>query len=315
MTHGFRAPGAVVGPGPERSADGPAEHDGDGPGGLRPGARAPTRRRRRPRPACWVCWRRRRCRWLTPGRRRRVGGSRARRWRRSDGYAAVTAGFWCLPASGTAGCASLLGRRGSSAACQLAGRVRVVVRVGDEPGQSLSARRPFACRTAVPAGYFLTIRLLRRRRRGGGVAGRFITFPGGSLAVLVTTHLEAGPGDRLPVGQGDADRRPGDARLPDGLPVRLPEAGTRLGDRRRVRGRACRPWPWPRVVTGRRPGARTPPLPGRPRDDAFTAAHAVARTSLGRPRRGERVGRTWWTFQIGSRPRPGRRVSRPGSRP
>ena len=54
-------------------------------------------------------------------------------------------------------------------------------------------RSSWISRSAVPASYFLAVRGMRSLA-GPNFAGMFITCPGTSLAVLVTTHLEAGPG-------------------------------------------------------------------------------------------------------------------------
>jgi hypothetical protein len=108
------------------------------------------------------------------------------------GYAAVAAGIWWLPALGTAACVAGAGA-GVVMICHLAGRVRAGQRTGPRTERVVISRRwTMAYRTAVPVGSFLTVRLLRAVV-GTSNAGRFITFPGASLAVLVTTHLEAGP--------------------------------------------------------------------------------------------------------------------------
>jgi hypothetical protein len=108
------------------------------------------------------------------------------------GYVTVAAGLWWLPGMGAVGSA-LVAAAGVATACRLAGRIKAA-----EPGEvgrrgRLSSGGRFACRTAIPVVYVVTTRLIRHVA-GSGFAGRFVTFPGGSLAVLVTTHLEAGPG-------------------------------------------------------------------------------------------------------------------------
>ncbi|MFO0907261.1 MAG: hypothetical protein U0794_02685 [Isosphaeraceae bacterium] len=66
-----------------------------------------------------------------------------------------------------------------------------------EPGTPLRVSpqirlRCLATRAAVPAIYVVVIRSLRWLA-GPGWSGRFVTFPGGSLALLIATHVEAGP--------------------------------------------------------------------------------------------------------------------------
>jgi hypothetical protein len=107
------------------------------------------------------------------------------------GYAAVAAALLWLPKPGAEGCVAVAAV-GLAVACRLA----ATLRLNDPPGRSHGRPLPrpllFASRSAIPAGSFLVVRLLRALA-GAGFAGRFITFPGGSLAVLVATHLEAGP--------------------------------------------------------------------------------------------------------------------------
>ncbi len=107
------------------------------------------------------------------------------------GYAVVSAGLFWVPKPGTAGCV-ILAAAGVAGACRLGARVRAGGGGEKGQGRTLSAVERFGCRTAVPAAYVLSVRALSALA-GPGLAGRFITFPGGSLAVLVTTHLEAGP--------------------------------------------------------------------------------------------------------------------------
>lgn len=107
-------------------------------------------------------------------------------------YVAVAAGLWWLPKPGAGGCVAMAAA-GLVVTCQLARKTRPVEPTVSVRRRPISLAGQLACRTAIPAGYFLMIRVLRSLA-GAGFAGRFITFPGGSLAVLVTTHLESGPG-------------------------------------------------------------------------------------------------------------------------
>jgi hypothetical protein len=107
------------------------------------------------------------------------------------GYVTVAAALWWVPKPGASGCVAVAAA-GVAAACQLGTRIRPGGSAARGRGRPLTAAGRVACRTAVPAAYFLMIRSLRAFT-GAGFAGRFITFPGGSLSVLVTTHLEAGP--------------------------------------------------------------------------------------------------------------------------
>ena len=108
------------------------------------------------------------------------------------GYFAVALGLWWLPRLGAPGCAAGAGA-GLFVLCRAAGRIRLSDRddAGPWAGGPPTAWT-LASRTAVPALYFVAIRALRAVA-GSGWSGRFITFPGATLAVLVATHLEAGP--------------------------------------------------------------------------------------------------------------------------
>ena len=106
------------------------------------------------------------------------------------GYFATAAGLWWLPGCGSVGCVVVAGL-GVGAACRLgrwvgagSGQRRVHPgpdRLGlDDRGTVGGAPRCMPSgRSGSPAG--------------PGGAGRFVTFPGMSLAVLVATHIEAGP--------------------------------------------------------------------------------------------------------------------------
>jgi hypothetical protein len=116
------------------------------------------------------------------------------------GYAAVVAGLWWLPEVGAAGC--LAGAAaGVAVACRLAEKpwpfegsattAEAGTRLG--PGRRPPSRGwVLATRAGVPAVCVLVVRALRAVA-GSGWAGRFLTFPGGSLTLLVATHVEAGP--------------------------------------------------------------------------------------------------------------------------
>ncbi len=108
------------------------------------------------------------------------------------GYVAVAAGLWWIPKPGAVGCVAL-SATGLVVTCHLARKTRTVDPMITTMRRPLSVVSLFAYRTAIPTAYFLMLRVLRVVV-GAGFASRFITFPGGSLAVLVTTHLEAGPG-------------------------------------------------------------------------------------------------------------------------
>ena len=108
------------------------------------------------------------------------------------GYFLVASSLWWLPGLGPAGCVAgaLVG---VIVAC------RVASRSGPDRSEN-AARRPKArarlrlvvTRGAVPALYVVVIRALRWLA-GTSWSGRFITFPGGSLALLIATHVEEGP--------------------------------------------------------------------------------------------------------------------------
>jgi hypothetical protein len=106
---------------------------------------------------------------------------------------AVALGLWWLPGLGPAGCV-VAATVGVVVVCRLAGRAR-----SDDAPEPLAPRRTaragvrrLATRGGVPALYVALIRTVRWLA-GPGWSGRFITFPGGSLALLIATHVEAGP--------------------------------------------------------------------------------------------------------------------------
>ncbi len=109
------------------------------------------------------------------------------------GYLVVALGLWWVPSLGASGCVTVAAL-GLAGLCRLARRLRLK----NKPDSTI-AGRPVARvalmlgRTAIPVFYVLLIRTLRQLAGPVG-AGRFVTFPGGSLAVLITTHLESGPG-------------------------------------------------------------------------------------------------------------------------
>jgi hypothetical protein len=106
-------------------------------------------------------------------------------------YVALASVSRILPDSG-AGAYLGLSIAGVLAACSLAGRVRIASGAS-RPGAGTWLRlRELALGTAVPATLVVTIKMVGVV---GGVdwAGLFTTFPAMSLAVLVVTHLEAGP--------------------------------------------------------------------------------------------------------------------------
>ena len=113
------------------------------------------------------------------------------------GYAAVASALWWLPATGTVGCVAAAAV-GLAFACHLAARVEAGAAWDHpaEPGRAPASPRPgatFTGRTAVPVAYFGALQVLRPLA-GAGFVGRFVTFPGASLAVLASIHREAGPG-------------------------------------------------------------------------------------------------------------------------
>jgi len=108
-------------------------------------------------------------------------------------YTAVTAVLWWLPENGPYACV-VVAALGLAAVCRMADLVvGPAARAGTVARSALPVGRSLAYRTAVPTGSFLFVRAIRSVA-GAGCAGRFITFPGASLSVLVTTQLEAGPG-------------------------------------------------------------------------------------------------------------------------
>jgi hypothetical protein len=102
----------------------------------------------------------------------------------------------CAPTGGTSG-AILVAGLGVVLACRLACKLQPS-EGPNRPGKSsfpfaLSSRWLTVSRSAVPAVSYLAARGLRTVA-GPSWSGHFMTFPGASLAVLVSTHLEAGPG-------------------------------------------------------------------------------------------------------------------------
>jgi len=106
------------------------------------------------------------------------------------GYLAVALGLWWLPGAGTSACVIVAGG-GVLVVCRAAGRLPGQTPDRPDKLRPISRRWTLAYRTAVPVVYCLAIRGLRVLAGTG--AGRFITFPGSSLAVLIATHLESGP--------------------------------------------------------------------------------------------------------------------------
>jgi hypothetical protein len=105
-------------------------------------------------------------------------------------YAAVAIGLCWVPGLGTSGCVVVAG-----IGIWIAARVARDVPIASADGVARHPLPPgwiLTCRTAVPAVYVVMIRSLRALA-GLGSAGRFVTFPGGSLAVLIATHFESGP--------------------------------------------------------------------------------------------------------------------------
>jgi hypothetical protein len=104
-------------------------------------------------------------------------------------YVVVAAVFRALPSAG-AGVRLGLSIAGVLVVCYLARRVRIV---GGAP--SPSTRPSFehlALGTMVPGALIVTVRIVRGLG-GSSWAGLFTTFPAMSLALLVATHLDAGP--------------------------------------------------------------------------------------------------------------------------
>lgn len=110
-------------------------------------------------------------------------------------YSAVASALWWLPATGVGGCVGVA-MVGVALSCHLARRLapedddaadrgRRAEPPGERRGPSL------VCRVGVPAAYVSVLQVLRALA-GPSVSGRFITFPGASLAVLVTSHMESG---------------------------------------------------------------------------------------------------------------------------
>jgi hypothetical protein len=125
---------------------------------------------------------------------RAIGGD-ARRLRAPlsavAGYAAAATAFHALPIAGAGAPARIaLAAVGVLAVCRLARRVRVVGG-GSAPG---TGRRlpPPALGMLVPSALVVLVRSARALG-GPGWAGLFTTFPGMSLSLLASTHLEAGP--------------------------------------------------------------------------------------------------------------------------
>jgi hypothetical protein len=111
------------------------------------------------------------------------------------GYLLVALGLWWLPGLGAARCVAAA-TLGVVVVCRLARRHRRDNEVESEPpppaGTAGARIRLIATRGGVPTIYVVVIRTLRWLA-GPSWSGRFITFPGGSLALLIATHVEAGP--------------------------------------------------------------------------------------------------------------------------
>jgi hypothetical protein len=104
-------------------------------------------------------------------------------------YVAVAAVFRTLPDTGAAARIGLA-NAGVLAACSLAYRVRIAAgEPRPSPGPWL---RHVVLGTMAPAALLVTVRVVRAVG-GASWAGLFTTFPAMSLALLVATHLEAGP--------------------------------------------------------------------------------------------------------------------------
>jgi hypothetical protein len=104
-------------------------------------------------------------------------------------YIAVAAMFRFLPGADVAARVAL-STAGVLITCSLARRVRLA---GGEPRPSMRPwLRHLALGTMVPGALIVTVRIVRAVG-GASWAGLFTTFPAMSLAVLVATHLEAGP--------------------------------------------------------------------------------------------------------------------------
>ncbi len=119
------------------------------------------------------------------GRRRGVAGSAACG---ILGFVAMAILLRGLPEVGASG-GFLVSVLGVVAGCWVAGRIPTA-----HPNAVLhKSRHHFILRTAVPAIFLLAIRAFRGWA-GPLWAGLFATFPAMSLAVLVTLHMERGPG-------------------------------------------------------------------------------------------------------------------------
>jgi hypothetical protein len=108
-------------------------------------------------------------------------------------YLVIASGLWWLPALGPGGCVTgaLVG---VLLACRVAQRGDMK-RPAEAPAELAAPRGRFrlvGTRGIVPVLYVAVIRTLRWLA-GPGWSGRFITFPGGSLALLIATHMEEGP--------------------------------------------------------------------------------------------------------------------------
>jgi hypothetical protein len=105
------------------------------------------------------------------------------------GYVAVAAVVQIVPGAGVAAHLGL-SLAGVLVACSLGRRVPIV---GEEPSPSTGLwLRHLALGTMVPGALIVMVRMVRAVG-GAHWAGLFTTFPAMSLAVLVATHLEAGP--------------------------------------------------------------------------------------------------------------------------
>lgn len=106
-------------------------------------------------------------------------------------YPVVTGVVGSLPAEGSGACVALAAV-GVLTACGLAARIPLAAAA---PGRMEPSRlRSLILRTVVPAASLLMV-LALQDAAGPRWAGLLSPFPGLTLAMLVTTHLEAGPGE------------------------------------------------------------------------------------------------------------------------
>lgn len=108
-------------------------------------------------------------------------------------YLTVTLALWWLPGTGPAGCVAgaVLGVLAATVVAQRS-RFEEADESGPRAAKAGATRRLLLTRVGVPGVYVAAIRGLRWLA-GPGWSGRFITFPGGSLALLIATFLEDGP--------------------------------------------------------------------------------------------------------------------------